>query len=118
MFRVSRTGFMVLMLLWSVAPSFAQSQAINGTIEGRIADESGGALPGVVVTMSNVDTGDTRVVVSNDTGMYRAPLLGRYRVSAEPQGFGNSSSRGLLLPVRRRHQRHAQAGTSPKRTVR
>jgi hypothetical protein len=87
------------MLAIGVAHPFAQSQAINGTIEGTITDQSGGALPGVSVTVSNLDTGDTRVVVSNDAGVYRAPLLplGRYRVSAELSGFKKFEQQGLTL---------------------
>jgi hypothetical protein len=99
MFRVSRLGMLVLLLVGSVVPAFAQSQAINATIEGTITDASGASLPGVSVTVSNVDTGDTRVVVSNEGGVYRAPLLalGRYRVSAELQGFKKFEQQGLSL---------------------
>jgi hypothetical protein len=35
----------------SVRTPAAQSQAINGTIEGTITDQSGAALPGVSVTV-------------------------------------------------------------------
>src|SRR3954469_33482 len=94
-------GFVVatLMISVSVAHPSAQSQAINGTIEGTITDQSGAAVPGVSVTVTNVDTGDSRVVVSNDAGIYRAPLLplGRYRVSAELQGFRKFEQQGLTL---------------------
>lgn len=96
MFRV----MLVLMLVLSgAARSFAQSQSVNGTIEGTISDESGAALPGVSVTVSNLDTGDTRVVVTNEGGVYRAPLLplGRYRVAVELQGFKKFEQQGLTL---------------------
>src|SRR4029079_8215227 len=99
MFR--RVGFLFVALFvgMSVAHPLAQSQAINGTIEGTITDQSGASLPGVSVTVTNVDTGDTRVVVSNEAGVYRAPLLplGRYRVSAELQGFRKFEQQGLTL---------------------
>jgi hypothetical protein len=86
-------------IVMNVAHPFAQSQAINGTIEGTITDQSGAALPGVSITVSNLDTGDTRVVVSNQAGVYRAPLLplGRYRVAAELQGFKKYEQQGLTL---------------------
>ena len=99
MFRA--VGFLVTTLIvgMTVAHPSAQSQAINGTIEGTITDQSGAALPGVSVTVTNVDTGDSRMVVSNDAGVYRAPLLplGRYRVSAELQGFRKFEQQGLTL---------------------
>ena len=77
----------------------AQSTAINGTIEGTIKDEQGALLPGVTVTVSNIDTGDQRVVVTNESGLYRAPLLslGAYRVVAELQGFKKFEQTGVSL---------------------
>src|SRR5262245_60383357 len=88
-----------LLVALSVAHPLAQSQAINGTIEGTITDQSGAAVPGVTVTVSNIDTGDSRVVVSSGSGVYRAPLLplGRYKVSAEIQGFRKFEQQGLTL---------------------
>jgi hypothetical protein len=83
--------------------AFAQSQAINGTIEGTIVDDQGAVLPGVTVTVANTDTGDTRVVVTNDSGLYRAPLLplGTYRVSAELQGFRKFEQTGVTISAGR-----------------
>jgi hypothetical protein len=99
MVRVVRVVVAAMVLLTGVAPALAQSQAVNGTIEGTISDQSGAALPGVSVTVSNIDTGDTRVVVTNERGGYRAPLLplGRYRVAAELQGFKKFEQQGLSL---------------------
>ena len=88
-----------VMLVLAAGNALAQSQAVNGTIEGVVTDQSGAALPGVNVTVSNVDTGDTRNVVTNSTGVYRAPLLplGRYQVSAELQGFKKFEQQGLTV---------------------
>jgi len=93
---------LILALFLGVAtamPAAAQSTAINGSIEGVVTDESGGVLPGVTVTIANLDTGDTRVVVTNDSGLYRAPLLplGRYRVTAELQGFKKFEQTGINI---------------------
>ena len=78
-----------LLSLSLTAPAFAQSQAANGAIEGTVSDSSGGVLPGVTVTVTNVDTGTERTVITNEKGLYRAPLLplGNYQVVAELQGF-------------------------------
>jgi hypothetical protein len=82
-----------------VAPASAQSQAINGTIEGTVVDESGGVLPGVTVTVANIDDGSQRVVVTNESGGFRAPLLplGSYKVSAELAGFKRFEQVGITL---------------------
>ena len=59
--------------LTATAPAMAQSQGANGAIEGTIADSSGGVLPGVTVTITHLDTGTERTVVTNEKGLYRAP---------------------------------------------
>ena len=99
MFRGLPFWLAALIVSATVAHPLAQSQAVNGTIEGTITDQSGAAVPGVSVTVTNVDTGDSRVVVSNEAGVYRAPLLplGRYRVSAELTGFRKFEQQGLTL---------------------
>jgi len=96
MFR-ALSAFLVSLAL--AASAAAQGQAINGTIQGTVTDESGAVLPGVTVTLANVDTGDTRAVVSNESGLYRAPLLplGTYRVSAELSGFKKFEQTGIGL---------------------
>jgi hypothetical protein len=88
-----------LFLLGAALPAFAQSQAINGSIEGTVTDTSGAALPGVTVTITNTDTGAQRVVVSGGEGAYRAPLLslGKYDVVAELQGFKKFEQKGITL---------------------
>jgi hypothetical protein len=88
----------VLAVGWAV-PAAAQSQAMNGTIEGTVKDESGAVLPGVTVTVTNFETGAARVVISNEEGTYRAQLLplGRYQVTGELQGFKKFEQRGISL---------------------
>jgi hypothetical protein len=80
-------------------PAFAQSQAANGTIEGTVADTSGGVLPGVTVVITNTDTGLERSIVTNAEGQYRGLLLplGQYKVAAELQGFKKAEQTGISL---------------------
>lgn len=83
------SGLLLALLALTAAPARAQSTAINGTIEGSVKDAQGGLLPGVTVTVRNTDTGAERTVVTNEAGVYRAPLLplGTYDVTAELAGF-------------------------------
>lgn len=92
----------LLALLCSLAltaPAFAQSTAINGTIEGVITDETGAILPGVTVTITNVGTGLVRVAVTDAQGSYRAALLplGNYLVRMEIEGFRVIERSGVTL---------------------
>ncbi len=95
MFRILTSLLLALALS---APS-ALAQAINGTIEGTIVDGQGAVLPGVTVTVTNVDTGDARSVITNESGLYRAQLLplGNYRVAAELAGFKKFEQTGVTL---------------------
>ncbi len=96
---MSRVLVAILLSVAMASPALAQSQAINGTIEGTVVDDQGGVLPGVTVTVANLDTGESRALVTNDTGAYRAPLLslGRYRVVAELSGFKKLEQSGIQL---------------------
>jgi hypothetical protein len=94
-----RTVVLALLLGGLALPAMAQSQAINGTIEGTVRDNSGGVLPGVTVTVTNTDTGTNRVAITNASGLYRAPLLplGTYTVTAELEGFKKFEQVGISL---------------------
>jgi hypothetical protein len=78
---------------------YAQSQAINGTIEGVVRDPTGAALPGATVTVTQLETGARRVLTTAADGSYRALLLplGSYRVRAELQGFKAVEQAGIQL---------------------
>ena len=65
--------FAAIAVLILVFSSIASAQVITGSISGTVADETGAVLPGVEVTVNNLDTGFTRTVISNDRGAYRAP---------------------------------------------
>jgi hypothetical protein len=96
MFRICLS---LLLALGLNGPAIAAAQAINGTIEGTVIDDQGGVLPGVAVTVTNLDTGDTRTVVSNESGLYRVPLLplGTYRIAVELSGFKKFEQSGVVL---------------------
>src|SRR3954463_4716917 len=74
--------------LWAI-PSSASAQAVTGTLLGNITDSSGGSVPGVTVTATEVQTSVARSTVSNEAGHYTFASLpnGKYTVSAELQGF-------------------------------
>src|SRR5688500_9060038 len=96
---MSRPLLALAFILALAASAAAQGQATNGTIEGTVTDESGGVLPGVVVTVTNLDTGADRSVLTSETGVFRALLLplGTYRVSAELMGFKRFEQSGIRL---------------------
>jgi outer membrane receptor protein involved in Fe transport len=76
-----------LFVLAAAVPGFGQGT--NGTLDGRVIDEQGLALPGVAVTARNTATGFQRSTTSDSTGNYRIPGLpiGTYEVKADLAGF-------------------------------
>src|ERR1700681_3426076 len=86
-------------LIFLAIPAVAQLPA--GTILGVAKDTSGGVLPSVTVTITNVDTQSKRVVTTGDDGFYRVPELavGHYEVKGEHAGFKTETRRGITLEV-------------------
>src|SRR5229473_1500386 len=101
--RMRRLSFVLLALFILLATSslFAQSQATTGVIEGTVVDATGGAVPGVTVTVRNTATGHEVVVVTDAAGRFRAVLLpvGPYQITASLQGFATVVQKGLDLGV-------------------
>ena len=64
-----RLASLLVLVALALAPhAFAQSQAINGAIEGSVHDATGALLPGVTVTITNLETGAKRTVQSGSSG--------------------------------------------------
>jgi Carboxypeptidase regulatory-like domain len=100
MFKVLAAGLLAAVaVLAAPVAAAAQAQAANGNIEGSVHDTTGAALPGVTVTVTNMDTGSSRTSMTNADGVYRAVLLplGRYKVVAELQGFKTFEQQGVTL---------------------
>jgi hypothetical protein len=78
-------GSVALLLLLAAALAAEQS----GEIRGRITDESGAVLPGVLVTARGPNLQGTRTASSDTTGFFRLALLpvGTYALTFELQGF-------------------------------
>jgi len=62
-----------VVLLWGTV---CYGQTTAATILGAATDQSGARLPGVTVTITNMDTGIARSVTTDEGGRYRAPGLG------------------------------------------
>src|SRR5437763_378893 len=105
MFRVSdvRTlcGVLLILLMLSVAAIDLHAQVAGGTISGTVTDSGGRVVNNVQITITNVATGVTRDVVTNDEGFYSASNLlpGKYEVRFTAKGFKIEDRKGIELTV-------------------
>lgn len=81
--------FILILLCVLGAALPAAAQTTTGAIAGRVSDTEGGVLPGVTVTARNVDTGFTRIAITEGDGQYRLAGLpiGPYELRTELAGF-------------------------------
>ena len=77
----------------------AQTQAINGSIRGRVTDPSGAPVTGATVVVENVATNFSRDVASSEDGYFVIPNLpiGSYTVTIKKEGFEQQRRPGVVL---------------------
>jgi len=61
----------------------------SGDIRGSVTDPSGALIPGVTITVLNVDTGVSKDFVTNHDGLYDTSSIvtGRYQITFTKEGF-------------------------------
>ncbi len=90
----------VLALLVIVARPLT-AQSTTGTISGVVRDSSQAVIPGVAITVTNLETGQSRSGVTEADGAYKFPALpaGTYEIRVQHQGFQRETRTGLRLAV-------------------
>ena len=70
-------------------------------ISGAVQDSTGAVLPGAEITVTQTDTGVSRMTISNETGYYTLPNLpvGPYKLEASLPGFRTFVQQGIVLQV-------------------
>ena len=98
--RLRIATLLLVSALGTAAAAAAQGEA-SAVITGVIADAQGGVLPGVTVTLRNVESGTVRTAVTETDGQYRLAGLqpGRYSLRAELGGFAPAEVTNLALTI-------------------
>ena len=94
--------YLVIVLVANLCFSFQiLSQVSGGSINGTVTDPNGGAVPHAEVSISNTDTGITRIVTTNSDGFYVAPNLspGQYDVTVTAKDFTTQKRTGVVVTV-------------------
>jgi hypothetical protein len=89
----------VLAVFLASVPVLAQGNA--GRIGGSITDQSGGAVVGSTVTVTDVERGTSRTLTADESGAYNAPNLlpGTYKVRVDFKGFKSTERQNIALEV-------------------
>jgi carboxypeptidase family protein/TonB-dependent receptor-like protein len=96
--------FLCLLLISAVNTAFAQFD--SATVLGAIRDSSGASMPGVTVTLKNIDTGLSVTAQTDGDGNFQFTnvRIGNYRVSAEKQGFSTAVAERVNVTVNARQR--------------
>jgi hypothetical protein len=101
MFMPTTSTVARVLLFLSLILSVAHAQISTGTIVGVVEDNTGGAVPGASVTLTQTATGQVRQTQTNDHGQFNAPFLplGSYSVSVTAPGYETQTTSGINLQV-------------------
>jgi hypothetical protein len=86
-----------------IVSSTALGQTATGILQGRVADDSGAAVPDAKVTIENERTAVRQVTTSNSLGNFLQPYLqpSTYKVTVEKVGFQKYSTSGITVEVQK-----------------
>ncbi|MBI3698177.1 MAG: carboxypeptidase regulatory-like domain-containing protein, partial [Acidobacteria bacterium] len=92
---------LVLFAALGVAAAQAQSQLGTGAIAGVVQDSSGSVIIGAQITITQVETGLVREMVSGSGGQFTAPVLptGRYTLRVTSPGFSALQQTDITVNV-------------------
>jgi hypothetical protein len=89
-----------LCLLFSFV-SFAGAQTVLATLEGRVTDGAGRAIPGATVTITSNETGQQREARGGANGEFEIPNIpaGSYSLNATAKGFRAFNGKNIVMMV-------------------
>jgi len=96
---VSGRNWALVALVVLVLGATGVAQSLYGSLVGTVTDESGAAVPGATVTVTQVETNASRSVVTNEAGSYNVPNLlpGTYEIVVSLPGFQTSRTRDVAV---------------------
>jgi dienelactone hydrolase len=91
--------FLVFILLTLGAPSATYAQVLYSTLEGRVENQKGVAVPGVKVEARHVGTGLKKVMVTDRKGWYKFTVVqpGTYRVTFTSASFKTLTKSNITI---------------------
>lgn len=95
-FKLTAAIFLLLCLAGAVA-----AQVATGSILGSVRDNSGAAVKGARVTITEIGKSNSSTLTTDDEGAYTAPFLipGTYNVAVEAQGFKKGVTNTVVVQI-------------------
>jgi carboxypeptidase family protein/TonB-dependent receptor-like protein len=99
--RCGISALVIAMLLLHASYARAQASKVGASLEGTVSDSSSAVIPGTKITLRNTLTNQSRNVMTDDQGFFRADQLtvGTYEVRLEHPGFTPYRHTGLVLSL-------------------
>ena len=114
-----RRYVLAALLVCLAIPCFTFAQGGNSQLGGVATDQSGAVLPGVTITVTNVDTGVTNTTITNESGAYNFPSLQpgtNYSVSGSLPGFQRKTVTNLNIGVATTVRQNFELGVAAQAT--
>ena len=94
--QLSRLMLILVCLAWT---SVADAQIRSATLTGTVTDPQKAIVPGASVVVTNEGTNASQELVTNDAGLFTAPLLpaGTYSITVTLSGFAPFKRSGIVL---------------------
>ena len=91
----------VIVLFVAFGTSLIFGQGGTATILGVVHDTTGAVLPGVTITVKHIESGLSRIAISNERGDYNLQFLpvGPYELATDMPGFRQQVRRGINLAI-------------------
>jgi outer membrane receptor protein involved in Fe transport len=99
LFPVRLRAVLLVLGIALLASSWARAQVLYGSLTGTVTDTSGAVISNAQITVSELNTGVSRVQNSDATGIYRftAMLPGTYKVKITATGFSNQETAAMII---------------------
>jgi hypothetical protein len=94
-----QVALLALPFLLALPDHRANAQVLYGSIIGNVIDASNASVPGAVVRLTQIETNQTRELVTNSSGayLYTDAPAGTYRVTITKEGFQSFTARDITV---------------------
>lgn len=94
-------SLLVFLAVFGIFSGSLSAQGGKASLQGFIQDAAAASVPGVTLTLTNIQTGVVQTATSNENGFYAFSFLnpGTYSLAASKQGFKTEKHESFVLTV-------------------